>query len=182
MFRDQSTDTASKFHVVETKARQTSWEKSASSHAESVEGSSTDPSSSSLQFALAPVPTTVISSSLSISPEDEAACYFFSNYTFYRSNLSKGFMEFLPSLYDSNSPRSPLWQIITSLGMAGLANFRNAPDMKVISTYKYASALREVNAMLRIPARATEDETLISILLLSIYEVSETNHMHSVYH
>ena len=176
MFRDQSNDTASKFHVVEAKAHESSLPLS-TSQTDDFGELSTNPSSSSFDLALAQTPGDVISSSLTISPEDQAACYFFSNYVFNRSMVRKSYLEFLPTMYSNDSPESPLWQIVTSLGMAGLANVRNAPDVKAVSTYKYASALRGVNAMLRDPARATDDETLITVLLLSLYEASETNHI-----
>ena len=176
MFRDQSNDTASKFHVVEAQARAPSLPV-CKSRTDDFGEYSTDLSSSSFELALTQSTSDVISSSLSVSPEDQAACYFFSNYVFNRSMLRKSYLEYLPEVYGKISPESPLGQIITSLGMGGLANVRNAPDAKAVSTYKYASALRGVNALLRDPARAIEDETLITVLLLSLYEASETDHI-----
>ena len=176
MFRDQSNDTASKFQIVEAEAHESSLALP-NSQEDDLGDSSADISSSSLELAPRQPTDDVLSSSLTASPEDQAACYFFSNYVLNTSRFRKGYMEYLPRLYGKNSPDSPLAQIVTSLGMAGLANVRNAPEAKAVSTYKYASALHGVNAMLRDPARAADDETLIVVLLLSLYEVSTTKHI-----
>ena len=174
MFRDQSNDTASKFHVVEKKAPDPSVVHSPS-RAIGCSDCPTNASSSSSEVAIRQLSDTLpplLSSTLSVSPEDQAACHFFSNYVLDATHSRKGYMEYIPGLYNKNSSDSPLAHIITSLGMAGLANVRNAPEAKAVSTYKYTSALHGVNAMLRDPARATDDETLVVVLLLSLYEVS----------
>lgn len=151
----------------------------ATSHTDDVGDSLSDASSSSFELALKPNGG-FHSTSLSAPPEDQVACYFPPNHVLQPTNFMSGYLSYLPSLYVKRRSNSPLVQIITSLGMAGLANVRNAPEAKAVSTYKYTSALRGVNAMLQDPARAIEDETLITILLLSLYEVSTIRHTDNI--
>lgn len=170
MFRDQSNDTASKFHVVAAKASEPALPAS-SIEAEDLVDFSTDPFSSSSELTLTRTTSNILSPTFSISFEDQAACHFFTNYVYSRSTFRRGYFEFLPEVFTQNSSDSPVAEIITSLGMAGLANVRRVPEAKAIANYKYASALHGVNALLRDPARATDDETLITVLLLGLYEV-----------
>ena len=171
MFRDQSDVTVSKCKAVEPEGETSSVVPRPCSP-EDFNDLTTDSERTSLELALRAPSVDDISGSLSVSPEDQAACYFFSNYVLMPTHFRKGYMNYLPGLYGNKGPESPLAQMIVSLGMAGLANVRNAPEAKAVSTYKYASALHSVNAMLRDPVRATNDETLVLVLLLSLYEVS----------
>ena len=170
MFRDQSSDTASKFHVVEAKASERPLPPATLSPEDSLDFS-TDPSSSSYDLALTQSMGSPILPSFSFSLEDQAVCHFFTNYVYNKSTTRRGHFEFLPGIFAKNDPDSPVVEIMTSLGMSGLSNVQRAPEAKAISTQKYAAALRGVNTLLRDPERATEDETLITVLLLGLYEV-----------
>ena len=171
MFRDQSEDMVSKFKNVDPETKKLALV-SRVTDVDDFNHLGTDAARSSSELFLRSPAGDIISNSLSVSPEDQAACFFFSNYVLRVTQSRRGYMSYLPELYESRSSESPLAQMVVSLGMAGLANVRNAPEAKAVSTYKYASALHSVNALLRDPVRATDDETLILVLLLSLYEVS----------
>lgn len=84
-----------------------------------------------------------------------------------------GYLEFLPTML--NSADSSLQ---TSLLAASLANLANASGMEQLHTesrIQYGRALRSLHAALSDKATATDDHTLLAVLLLQKYEVSVFN-------
>lgn len=66
-----------------------------------------------------------------------------------------------------------LSEVAIALGLIPLSN--NHRDKQVVhaSRTRYASALRLTNAALCDPKQAVADETLMTIMLLALYEVSQ---------
>lgn len=60
---------------------------------------------------------------------------------------------------------------ITAVGLAGLSNSNNAPDVMIVARQNYASALHLVNTALRDPIESKTDQTLVAVMLLGMYEV-----------
>ena len=61
--------------------------------------------------------------------------------------------------------------IITALGHAGLLVQRYIPQLISEASLRYGWALYLINKMLRDPVTVNADQTLVSILLLGLYEV-----------
>ena len=119
-----------------------------------------------------PLPT--LSLSLMTSPEDQATCFFFQNYVLGGEDLSRGTLDYLSDIYVSEEIGGGLADSISSLGMVGLANFWKAPNIMSNAAIKYNSAMRTISTQLRDVEQAKADQTLISILLMGLYEVLQT--------
>lgn len=109
-----------------------------------------------------------------ISLDDQSACFFFHQFRhFHHSNLpaSKGRLNFLPQVYSQLSPRSTLAQIIISIGMAAMASNFKCPEMMFAARERHTSVLRATNVALQDRQEAKTDSTLVTVLLLGIFEV-----------
>ena len=105
------------------------------------------------------------------SYEDVAIAFFFTHYMTVNSQSEKAHLDFLPSMCTALLMDSPLPSAIVSVGMAGLANKKKAPDIMIAARRKYTSALGLTMAALSKTASATTDQTLIAVILLGLYEV-----------
>jgi len=136
------------------------------------------PSTSDLDFALMSLPQPTqfqplppLTINLATSPEDQATCFFFQNYVLGGNDIFKGHIDYLSDIYSSEEIGSGLADSVASLGMVGLANFWKAPNIMSNAVIKYNSAMRTISSQLRNVEQAKSDQTLISILLLGLYEV-----------
>ena len=108
---------------------------------------------------------------LSDSSEMQALCYFFANYVLEDTTLSKGYLDFLPSLCISEDGGSFLMDAVASLGLAGLGMRKHDPNALDSARLKYASALRELNTALTSKDGALTDQALTTVFLMGLYEV-----------
>lgn len=122
--------------------------------------------------------TTPFTLELSISPSDQATCYFFRNYVLEDKSTSGSF-QYLHDIYSNETVGPALADSIESLGMVGLAHFWKTPNLQFQANRKYNSALRLVSSRLRNEEEARADQTLVSVMLLGLYEVS-TLDMHEI--
>ncbi|MCJ1403600.1 hypothetical protein MMC11_006823 [Xylographa trunciseda] len=118
-------------------------------------------------FAVTPPPT------LSVPIESQAMCYFFRNYVCEDSRFSRGYFDYLPSIFSSNGAvGSAITDAVISLGMVGLSNTKNASDIMISAKERYNSAIRATNSALRDVEAAKADQTLITVMLLGLYETN----------
>lgn len=108
---------------------------------------------------------------LSISAQDQAPCFFFGHYVLEDSPISNGYFNHLPKLYSNSPMGSALTNIVTSLGMACLSIDQAIPQIMTSARLKYAEALRMVGDTLNDPREAKADQTLMTVMLLALYEV-----------
>jgi hypothetical protein len=109
----------------------------------------------------------------SLSVEDQATRFFFSKYGARQSSEQRrSLYEYLPELYNVDTENSSLRCIITAVGLAGLSHRRTSSEMLLAATASYNLALHQTNYALQHPMTASSDQTLISILLLGLYEAS----------
>jgi len=108
---------------------------------------------------------------LTTSGEEQATCYFFKNYVLDDVCTHLSF-EYLLDIYNSELVGSALADSIVSLGSVGLAHFWKSPDMRIDAQRKYNSAVRLISSKLRNIETAKEDQTLITIMLLGLYETN----------
>ncbi|TAQ91109.1 hypothetical protein B7494_g534 [Chlorociboria aeruginascens] len=110
---------------------------------------------------------------LSTSAEEQATSFFFRNYVL-DDKATKHF-EYLLDVYSNEIIGNALSETIMALGMAGLSNFWRDPKIMVNAQCKYNSALRLISSRLRDIEEAKADQTLISVMLLGLYETNTCN-------
>ncbi|PQE05961.1 hypothetical protein CJF30_00004894 [Rutstroemia sp. NJR-2017a BBW] len=107
---------------------------------------------------------------------DQAACYFFRNYVLGDSSTNGPF-QYLNSIYNNEIIGPALSDSIEALGLVGLGTFWQSPEMKFQANRKYNSALRLVSSRLRSEQEAKENQTLVAVMLLGLYEVFFSIHI-----
>lgn len=129
-------------------------------------------------FPQGPVPVSrhIAPRSLSIPLEEEATFFFFHNFVSTDPEIPKGSLNYLPTLYKQGLEGSPLPGIIASIGMASIANMRNAPDILIAAQRKHMLVLHVINATLQDLEKAKTDTTLMVVMLLGLFEVSTLLH------
>lgn len=108
------------------------------------------------------------------SLEEQATCYFFHNYVPHEPPEYIVNFSYLADVYAKELVNKSLDNVLVSVGMAGLANIRKAPEILTRARLKYTSALPLISQSLRNIDEAKADQTLISVLLLGLWEVSST--------
>ena len=113
---------------------------------------------------------------LSFAPslEEQAASYVFHNYVSEDNEKtpSKGFFDYLPALYRRSQTGSILADAVTALGLVGIANSTRDSTLLNKAVLKYAATARAVSDRLGVVELAKQDDILISVLLLGLFEVN----------
>lgn len=110
--------------------------------------------------------------------EENATNFFFNEYVVEKEHAVPNIFHRLPGMYKSSKPSSPLFNILTALGLCCLSNTIQRPQIMLRANTKYAEALKSINASLRDPVLAKDDQTLLVVMLLGLYEeVSFTQHI-----
>jgi hypothetical protein len=113
----------------------------------------------------------LLSYGLGPSAEDQATCFFFRNYVLGDYKYGGGDLQYLPEIYANEEVGTALSESIVSLGMVGIAHSWGASNIMSQAQAKYNSTLRLVSSLLRNIDDAKSDQTLISVMLLGLYEV-----------
>ncbi|KAF2656273.1 hypothetical protein K491DRAFT_392766 [Lophiostoma macrostomum CBS 122681] len=113
---------------------------------------------------------------LPISPchaiEASGAAFFFAQYTIFNEPPFTGtFHNWVYESYCTSDSKSFLRLAIEAVGTAGLSNGFFAPHVAKKSREKYGKALSAVNKALDDTAQVYDDSTLLTIILLGIYEM-----------
>lgn len=116
---------------------------------------------------------TCISAHLSIPIDQQASCFFMSNFVLLPGQgVLSGYLNFLlPSLASSHANKA----LQTAFSAVALAALGTRPNSKALISQAHASycmALNEINGTLRNPELAMSDTTLCAVLMLSFFEVS----------
>ncbi|KAL3448119.1 hypothetical protein BJX65DRAFT_73372 [Aspergillus insuetus] len=110
--------------------------------------------------------------SLSIPTEDLAAGFFFTKYNIYNgpyfSSISR---DWLREVYVKDPTCDVLRTAIEAVGLAGLSNTLYAPHLAARAQDRYGKALAGLDGALQDPCIATRDTTLMSVILLGLFEV-----------
>ena len=110
--------------------------------------------------------------SLSIPLEEQASCFFFHHFVADEPSTPIGYARYLPKIYSLESAYANLPGIITSIGLAGLANLKSSPETMILARKKHTAVLRSLNSSLQDPKTAATDATFLTVLLLGLFEVS----------
>lgn len=105
--------------------------------------------------------------------ETQAACHFMHNFISVDSERTRGDFDYFQGLSNTGNPLdAALNDVVVSLGMLGIGRMKSGSGLNVMARMKYCSALHSIQEALQDADRARNDQTLITVLLLSIYEVS----------
>jgi hypothetical protein len=86
------------------------------------------------------------------------------------ADSQRGFLEHLAPLYQRASTDSLLHRATYALSMGALSNARHSPVDRLEARRTYAKALKEMGEVIKKPRVASSNETLMTILLFSLYE------------
>jgi len=101
---------------------------------------------------------------------DVAVNFFMSNYV--GSDPTTSQFDYLPDFYlKKGSPNPVLRRSIEAVGIAGFAKASRRSELVLLATKSYISAIREINNALSTDVSAAQDSTLISVMLLAMFEV-----------
>ncbi|KAF2466027.1 uncharacterized protein BDR25DRAFT_294042 [Lindgomyces ingoldianus] len=96
--------------------------------------------------------------------------FFMSNYV--GTDAMQSQFDYLPEFYLRNGYSYPhIRDSIRAVGLAGYARLMRQPGLDQPAAQKYVAAIREVNLALSRPDTAGNDATLLSVMLLGMYEV-----------
>ena len=109
----------------------------------------------------------------STSIDDQAYLFFVKNYVGKGYDKTSGLLDYIPEIFKS-SGNQILTLGMTCVGMGSIANITNDADMMVAARQKYSAALRVTNTALQDLESARSDQTLASVILLGIFEVSNS--------
>lgn len=109
---------------------------------------------------------------ISIPYEEQAPCFFLTNYVLPGRQASRGYFDFIEPMLEKESPDSHLSLAFGAVAMASLANRPNSRGRSLYASAvgAYAKALKAVNIALQNPALQKTDQTLAAILLLGFFE------------
>ena len=107
----------------------------------------------------------------SLPTVDQAVCFFFRSHVTEASEACRQVYNYLPSLYGADQS-SALSHTIKAIGLAGLSNYKRAPKLMSSACKQYTEALRLIGISLRDPMLANNDQVLLVVHLMAIYEVS----------
>ena len=119
--------------------------------------------------------TLSIRESISIPIEEQAPCYFISNFVMIpQSGCSRGYFDFLAPMIMAEEPDSHLSVAFSAVALASLANRPNSKSSGLMqqAISQYAKALKAINSALQNPLHQKSDQTLAAIVMLGFFEVS----------
>jgi hypothetical protein len=108
---------------------------------------------------------------------DQAVVLFFSDHVLEKNSYSQalpGYFEELPSMYQEASPTSALVKAVKAISLAGLLarpEFASRVDIKEAACSQYLQAVRQLRLQIGNSQQATDDATLMAILVLDQMEV-----------
>ncbi|KAH8719484.1 hypothetical protein GQ44DRAFT_364692 [Phaeosphaeriaceae sp. PMI808] len=105
-------------------------------------------------------------------PEYEAVPFFFKNFIALpqQAESTRGFLEYLLPLYNRARPASVLHLATTAVAMATCGQYPGRHDLLREAVATYGKALKKLNDDLKNPVMSKSDETVLAILMFSLYE------------
>lgn len=125
---------------------------------------------SSIDVISNPIPT-----ELAIATEDQAIAYFFCGFDVHpKPPQTMGpYFDELASMYANAPSSSPLHAATNAVAMSALSNHKGAQYRRHEADTMYGCALKLVNAAVGDPCQSKTDDTLMCVLLLQLFEVSD---------
>ncbi|KAF2735418.1 hypothetical protein EJ04DRAFT_563433 [Polyplosphaeria fusca] len=113
---------------------------------------------------------------ITMAPEYEATSFFMKNFVSLplQSEAMRGFLELLVPLYNHARPSSALHLATNAVALAACGNYPGRQELLREAATTYGKALKRLNDDLKDPAVSKSDETVLAILLFSLYETIMT--------
>jgi hypothetical protein len=110
-----------------------------------------------------------------MAPDYEAVTFFFKNFITLpqQAESTRGYLEFLVPLYNQALPSSVLHLATSAVAMAACGQYPGRQDLVGEAVKTYGKAIRKLNDDLKDPARSKSNETVLAILMFSLYEVGD---------
>ena len=103
---------------------------------------------------------------------DRSLCLFFRDFTLREDKYgTHGYLGFLPEMYQESINDPVLRLAVQATASAATANRTNLSLLESKARLSYGQALTSVNYMLRTPEEAIKDRTIVSVMLLILFEV-----------
>lgn len=106
------------------------------------------------------------------SSEELGINYFFANFVAPQYGLPRGNFQYLHQVAKEDGLDPCLKTSMIATGLASLANISKSARLMSKSRREYTSALQSINAALAPPTDAIKDSTLVSIVILAIFEAT----------
>jgi hypothetical protein len=109
---------------------------------------------------------------------DEGVMHFFAHYNekFFASDQQHGrggFDYVLPVYQRDMLSGGPVPEIVRASGLAAIGNMTGSPELRVTARAKQVKVLRQLNEQLQDPRTALSDSSILTCILLSVFEVSK---------
>lgn len=118
-----------------------------------------------------------IPQSIVLAPDYEAVTFFFKNFITLpqQAESTRGYLEFLVPLYNQALPSSVLHLATSAVAMAACGQYPGREALVGEAVKTYGKAIRKLNTDLKDPVMSKSNETVLAILMFSLYEVRQ-NH------
>ncbi|RYN25698.1 hypothetical protein AA0113_g5168 [Alternaria arborescens] len=109
---------------------------------------------------------------ISLAPEAEAVPFFFKNFITLpqQAESTRGYLEYLVPLYNRARPSSVLHLATTAVAMATCGQYPGRQELLREAVSTYGKAIKKLNEDLKDPVMAKSDESVLAILMFSLYE------------
>lgn len=109
--------------------------------------------------------------------QERGTAYFFSRFVTMEETASHQKFDFLYQVWKPVQDREVdgVLASMTAVGLMGLATMTRSPEMMEAAQKSYGSALRLINHALANPAEAAKDTTMLSVLILGVFEMMTEN-------
>ncbi|KAJ5426687.1 hypothetical protein N7465_001757 [Penicillium sp. CMV-2018d] len=102
--------------------------------------------------------------------------FFLSHYVVRQSGPSSGFLDYVPAMLAQDDGGSDMLEgAILAVGFSGLARTTSQADLLTRSMMMYTRTMERVNLALADPQAARRDSTIVSVLVLALYEFSRAS-------
>ncbi|GLB11225.1 hypothetical protein AtubIFM57258_007647 [Aspergillus tubingensis] len=102
--------------------------------------------------------------------------FFLSHYVVRQSGPSSGFFDYAPAMLAQDDGGGDMLEgAILALGLSGLARTTSQADLLTRSMMMYTRTMERVNLALADPQAARRDSTIVSVLVLALYEFSRAS-------
>jgi len=98
--------------------------------------------------------------------------FFFSNFVAPATGPSHGYFSYVPDLCRETGLNDTLIAAIKAIGLANHANSIKSSELMAEARLEYSIALRGINVALTTPTESVKDSTLLSIMLVSMFETT----------
>ncbi|KFY33073.1 hypothetical protein V495_08460 [Pseudogymnoascus sp. VKM F-4514 (FW-929)] len=172
LFKDVTTNVIRKAKAGEVRAKQASSRSTPQTSTPQTPSAACDDDSDTSQDGMEVVAQASPQQHFSLAPNvDECATGFFvANYVYQLNGYTRGHLDYLTDVFKRDSLDEGLLSSMKAVGLAGFAHSTHSPYLIRNARQQYIKAIRHTNAALRDPTAVKKDATLLTIIILGIFE------------